>query len=582
MHQAVTPISRLFTTPHSDRAAVATGTGRQHDWTAFARDVGTLTTRIAKSTGCRWLVADADPYALAVGVLATLHADCQAVLPANLQPGHLADLAAAVDGVISSAAHLADLTNGMPTFGAAADSCVSALHPLDAEKAEIILHTSGTTGAPVAVHKPLHCLEAEIAVLTEIFTPTSGGTVLATVPPYHIYGLLFRVFWPLATERPFSSDLISYPEELISAVEKDSGCMLISSPAFLKRALPVLDLAHLKKILGPVFSSGGPLPPKIAAAYNAALSEPVVEVYGSTETGGIAYRSATDAAAPALWRPFPNVEVTIDPKQQVLAVRSPFLPGEDWFLSGDRASLQADGRFALNGRADRVVKLEEQRVSLPEVERYLAECPTVEAARVIQLPSEDTERQILAAVIEPSIAGWDVLAAEGRQKFKRRLLDALRLHLAAVVLPRKWRFVTQVPEDDRGKTSDGALATLFEENQGRRVEPIIVRRESDQDGVILHLHMPEDLFYFDGHFDEAPILAGVVHVDWAVEFAMDHFAIHGDFQRIEALKFFKILMAGAEVTLDLRYDRETGRLKFQYGNAETKYSSGRVIFEATP
>ena len=176
--------------------------------------------------------------------------------------------------------------------------------------------------------KPLRCLEAEIAALTQSFAPHSDNTVLATVPPYHIYGLLFRVLWPLATERPFSTDLISYPDELSAAVENESGCMLISSPAFLKRALPVLDLVHLKKYLGPVFSSGGPLPSPVAATYNAALSEPVVEVYGSTETGGIAYRSVTEAETPALWRPLPNVEVSVDPKQQVLAIRSPFLPGK--------------------------------------------------------------------------------------------------------------------------------------------------------------------------------------------------------------------------------------------------------------
>ena len=582
MGQDVTPVSHLFAIPRRDADIVAVGADGQIDWRTFAHDVAGLTARIAKSGGRRWLLADADGYALAVGVLATLQAECLPMLPANLEHGHLADLTATADGVISSTPPLPVAANCLLTFDTAISGDNSALHALDPEKAEIILHTSGTTGAPIVVHKPLRCLEAEIASVAKIFAPEPGRLTLATVPPYHIYGLIFRILWPLSTGRPFSAHMISYPEELIAAFEKNSGGMLISSPAFLRRALPALDLEHLKKFLGPVLSSGGPLPPTVAAAYNAVLTEPVSEVYGSTETGGIAFRSVTNAEAPELWRPLPTVEVKIDEEEDVLAIRSPMLPGRDWALSSDRVILHADGCFELKGRADRVVKIEERRVSLTEIEQRLDACPTVEAARVIALPGEDTKRQILAAVIEPSAAGWDVLANSGRRELRMRLLDVLKPYLVAIVLPRKWRFVTRIPEDDRGKTSNASLVALFDENQNRRVDPVIVKREVEQDGLVLHLHLPNDLFYFDGHFEEAPILAGVVQIDWAVKFAMEHFEILEKFRRIEALKFFKVLMAGDDVTLDLRYDPEIRRLKFQYQNSGTKHSSGRIVFDATP
>ncbi|NKB58329.1 MAG: AMP-binding protein [Alphaproteobacteria bacterium] len=575
MEPTAIEISRLLVVPRDSTLTVATGVGESHDWGGFARDVGGLAARLKQSGGRCWLIADRDAYALAVGVFAALHAGCRAVLPANLQQGHIADLAATVDGVISSAdRHATNPFDKLPSGD------VPGLSVLDAGRAEIVLHTSGTTGAPVAVRKPLWCLEAEIAALTERFMPRAGNTVVATVPPYHIYGLLFRVLWPLATERPFASNLISYPEELHAAAEKDNGCMLVSSPAFLRRALPVLDLNRLKESLGPVFSSGGPLPPSVAAAYNAMLTESVVEVYGSTETGGIACRSVMDAETLEPWRPLPGVEIAVDAQQSVLMVRSQFLPDKDWLVTSDRASLTPDGCFILNGRADRVVKLEEQRVSLSEIERRLADCPTVETARVVQLPDEMTKRQSLAAVIEPSDLGWDTLKQEGRRTLREQLLDALRPYLAAIVLPRKWRFVTGLPEDERGKTSDAALAALFDENLGRRIDPVIVKRKAEADSLTLDLHLPEDLFYFAGHFPEAPILAGVVQIDWAIAFAMTHFAIPEGFRRIEALKFFKILQAGDDVTLALRYDRKKANLTFLYSASETKFSSGRVAFEA--
>ena len=474
MRQAVTPISRLFSVPRRDRDLVAVGAGRQHDWRNFTHDVANLAARIEKSGGRRWIVADSDAYALAVGLLAALQAGCQAMLPANLQHGHLADVALTADGAISSSDFLPDMENRIRTFDPAASGDISALRPLDPQNAEIILHTSGTTGTPIAVPKPLHCFESEIAAQTEAFPPRPGRMVLATVPPYHIYGLLFRILWPLSTERPFSTELISHPEELVSAAEKNGGAMFVASPAFLRRALPVLPLVHLKNFLGPIVSSGGPLPPTVAAAYNAVLSEPIREIYGSTETGGIACRSVMDAAAPALWQPLPGVEVAVDSDEQVLAIRSPMLPEKGWFHTDDHVQLHSDGRFELKGRSDRVVNVEEVRVSLPEVERRLADCATVEAARVISLPGGNTERQILAAVIEPSNAGWDVLSNGRTQEMRSLLLDALKPYFVSIVLPRKWRFVTRIPEDDRGKTSNAALAALFEEDPGQSVEPAVV------------------------------------------------------------------------------------------------------------
>jgi acyl-CoA synthetase (AMP-forming)/AMP-acid ligase II/3-hydroxymyristoyl/3-hydroxydecanoyl-(acyl carrier protein) dehydratase len=575
--QDVTPISRLFTRPKDKELIVAVGDQETCDWQKFSRDVSVLATRLAVQSRCHWLVADTNAYALAVGVFAALHAGGHAVLPANLQRGHLTDLAAKVDGVVTSSVDLAGAVNifDTPPAGALID-----LEPLDPENAKIILHTSGTTGDPVAEAKPLRCFDAEIRDLTQTFAPFRNETVHATVPPYHIYGLLFRVLWPLATARAFSMRLISYPEQLSSAAQESEGCMLVSSPAFLKRVLPVLDLNHLKTRLGAVFSSGGPLSSDVAAQYNATLTKPVVEVYGSTETGGIAYRSTTNADAPEPWHPLPSVTVAIDSDDGILSVRSPFLPQGDWHQTSDRASLQPDGRFVLAGRADRIVKLEEQRVSLTEIERRLDACNLVETARVVQLPVDAGKRQILGAVVEPTTDGWDKLATKGRRALRGILMDELKSHLTAIALPRQWRFVTRLPEDGRGKTSDAALLMLFEKDQGQRIEPVVLAQETGRDSLSLRLSLPNELFYFEGHFDEAPILPGVVQVDWAMEFAAVHFAIPEGRRRIEALKFFKILQAGAEVTLDLQYSPEKARLTFQYSTFETKFSSGRVIIEA--
>lgn len=582
MLSTVIPLSRLLVSAGNGDNIIATGADGVRTRNDFTRDVTALAGRLRTTGGKRWLIADGDGYAIAVGLFAVLHAGGQAILPANLQAGHLSDVAKAADGVLTNGMVVASTGHSLSLFDPAEPDDVPPLGPIDADTAEIVLHTSGTTGAPTSICKPLRCFEAELTSQSRVFDPVPGMTVLATVPPYHIYGLLFRILWPLATNRPFSTDTVSYPEELISAAETHQGCMFVSSPAFLKRALPVLDLDRLRLCLGPVFSSGGLLPPPVAAAYNAVLSQPVVEVYGSTETGGIAYRSVLDETNPPPWRPLPDVEVTIDPETEILSVRSPFMPDTAWFRAGDRARIDADGHFMLRGRADRIVKVEEERVSLPELEHRLSEHPVVAAARVVLLAGDDEKRQIIGAVVEPSDHGWALLSTDGRQAVRSSLLDTLRPHLAAVVLPRKWRFVTRIPEDDRGKTSDASLAVLFAAGQGQTILPEFTARQTDTGEARLQIHLPDDLFYFEGHFDDTPILAGVVQLDWAIEFARQHLAIPGVFQRIEALKFFNVLMAGDDVTLTLRYDREATRLTFDYVNGETRHSSGRVIFGPEP
>ncbi len=101
-------------------------------------------------------------------------------------------------------------------------------------------------------------------------------------------------------------------------------------------------------------------------------------------------------------------------------VASPFLPAPGWHRTGDGAQLLPDGRFELRGRLDRIVKIEERRISLDELEQRLGELAEVAAARVLPLPSG---RQGLGAVVVPSQAGWQRLRADGKDALRTALLE---------------------------------------------------------------------------------------------------------------------------------------------------------------
>jgi 3-hydroxymyristoyl/3-hydroxydecanoyl-(acyl carrier protein) dehydratase len=104
----------------------------------------------------------------------------------------------------------------------------------------------------------------------------------------------------------------------------------------------------------------------------------------------------------------------------------------------------------------------------------------------------------------------------------------------------------------------------------------IERSATDPDAVRLRLHVPEDLAYFEGHFPGLPLLPGVVQLHWAVRLAAEHLGQTCRGSRIDQLKFLAIVRPGDDLTLELRLDRRTDALHFEYAGPTRVCSSGRI------
>ena len=205
-----------------------------------------------------------------------------------------------------------------------------------------------------------------------------------------------------------------------------------------------------------LFSSGGPLPAATAGAYRRELGDSPVEVFGSTETGGVAWRQRQGGPDEDVWTPLPGVCVHRD-TDSALLLDSPFLPHQNWRMD-DAISLLMDGRFRLEGRLDRIVKLEGKRLALPEMERRLEAHPWVACAVAVPLLGANR----LGAVLVPTLAGQSALNTYGQRVTKQALRDHLKEAFEAVLLPRRFRFVTELPISDRGKVTHHELKSLFE------------------------------------------------------------------------------------------------------------------------
>jgi acyl-coenzyme A synthetase/AMP-(fatty) acid ligase/3-hydroxymyristoyl/3-hydroxydecanoyl-(acyl carrier protein) dehydratase len=444
----------------------------------------------------------------------------------------------------------------------------------DEDTGALVLFTSGTTGNPEPVAKSFAQLETELNALETQWGSQLGDAVItSSVSHHHIYGLLFRLLWPLCSGRQWLVRERDYWEELADDARQYPRVAIVSSPAHLSRIPPLDWLAQSAPVA--LFSSGAPLATAASLTAKAQLGRAVTEVYGSTETGGIAWREQDKGSE---WSCLPGVEIALDTTDSLLQVRSGHLPDRDWYTSADRASLEADGRFNLCGRADRIAKVGGKRISLSAIERTLEEQPGVAQVRVVMLPERGDR---LGAVIVLDNAGNKRLVDQGKNGINQLLKQALENTVDRVAIPRYWRYLGELPRNRQGKTTQAELAQLFS-NDDLPSLPELVGRQQEGDALLLNLFIPANLYYFDGHFPGRPVLPGVVQTHWAVHFGREHWGGLGVFSALEAVKFQQVVTANQTLLLRLEYQRDKGKLYFSYTSGSAAepvaHASGRVVF----
>ncbi len=566
------PVTQLLTLGRPEHSVVAWYQGSKKYWTDFIHDVNRLTAQLKERNEVRWGLFLEESYEFAVALLALLHSDKVPVLPGNNHEGTTKRLTAEVDALLGefkdaeSSFEYRELIDS--TTAGRADFSV-----LD-EKQEIRIFTSGSTGQPKAEIKQLHQLTAEMATLQGHWGDLlDNTTVAATVNHQHIYGLLFKVLWPLCAGRPFISRSYQDPQSLLENAAQFGRVVWIASPAHLKRLHPALPWRDARNHLADIFSSGGALPEQSAGNVEEWYGKSPLEIYGSTESGGIAWRRQKRGANPMPWKPLAGVFLSQGALGQ-LQVRSPHLMPGVLLDTADVVTFVTNQRFQLQGRLDRIVKIEEKRVSLPELESAMRSSALVADARA--LPLTLSGRQSLGVAVELSDSGKACYDEIGKFSLVRQLKALLTKSFEAVVLPRRWRFVSALPINEQGKIQQAAIAALFEPPP--KILPSVVTEQLNDNQSELVLDIEKDLAYFPGHFPAAAILPGVVQVSWAEHFGRRYFAL-GTFSSMEGLKFQRVLRPGQQVSLYLQYDETRQVLRFQFKSVQGMHSQGRLTFD---
>ena len=440
---------------------------------------------------------------------------------------------------------------------------------LDLDQCQLSLCTSGSSGEPKRIDKHLRQLANEVCALEQLWSDDLGNACLiGSVATQHIYGLLFRVLWPLCAGRSFLRTQLPFPEDIQRASREHREFAWVTSPALLKRMGDNLDWTALSAVKK-VFSSGGPLPCDAAEHLQRRLGQRPAEILGSSETGGIAWRQNDP-----LWQPFAGVQLSQD-DHGALRIASPYLPAGHVEQGSDAVEFADDGRFRLLGRVDRIVKLEEKRISLPMLERALIDHAWVSEAR---LGVVQGNRASLGALVVLSGDGVEALRNQGRRALTQALREHLAGHCEALALPRRWRLLAQLPLNAQGKLPQADVDRLLSSDRTRLPELLDQHRNGNDH--LLRLHVPCDLAHFSGHFPKAPVLPGVVQVQWALHMARQILPFPTRFAGMEVLKFQQLIRPGDTLQLTLRFDAERGKLYFAFNNAGAPCSSGRILLEA--
>jgi acyl-coenzyme A synthetase/AMP-(fatty) acid ligase/3-hydroxymyristoyl/3-hydroxydecanoyl-(acyl carrier protein) dehydratase len=544
-----------------------------------------------------------DRYRFAVGLCATLVAGKISLLPSAHTPEAVRQLASFAPDTfcLDDSAHC---TIELPRFlfpsesgetDAEASSCAHtrtenhadiAMPQINAAQVMAYLFTSGSTGVPVPHGKKwgdlVKCLRTSAARLGLAGMGTC--TLVGTVPPQHMYGFENTVLLALIGGFAFSNGQPFYPGDIaaeLAAVPQPR--VLVTSPVHLRalmmsgQALPPVSL---------MVSATAPLAQDLARTAEARLDAPLLEIYGSTESGQIATRRTAQSTA---WQLYP--EIRLETRRHAHAVNAMGAAGEEtdqvddatvWVSGGhveqpvsmgDALELLDASHFLLHGRKSDLINIAGKRTSLGYLNHQLNEIPGV-VDGVFFMPDEPAANRgsirraehvtrLLAFVVAPELAPAD-------------LQRALRERIDAAFMPRPLFFVASLPRNATGKLPRDVLtalvaqhmraasATTARSNESAAAsstsEPLATRATKQAANALTFTVAP-DHAALAGHFPGQPIVPGVVLLDHAISAIGTALNRSLDACRLSSAKFPSPAEPGTP--LDLVFEtRASGAIRF--------------------
>lgn len=353
-------------------------------------------------------------------------------------------------------------TSGLPQIAfeagpSPAGSDAFTVPEIEDEQIAAYVFTSGSTGQPVPHAKhwgPLvRNVQAEGQRVRLHLTSRGSANgpafvVTGTVPAQHMYGFESTVLLPLHNQAAIDAGHPFYPADIAAALQyTPAPRVLVSTPFHLRTLIesrmvtPVIDL---------LMSATAPLSPQLASQAEAALGAPLLEIYGSTETGQVATRRTT---ASDTWQTYDGIVIT---EQSDANGETTFIASgghvEGQVPLSDVLALRSPTHFALLGRHADMVNIAGKRASLAYLNHQLNSIPGVTDGTLYWPHEQDQDAQARIQRPMAFVVAADLTEAE--------LTHALRERIDPAFMPRPIFFLPRLPRNHTGKLPQQALAEL--------------------------------------------------------------------------------------------------------------------------
>ncbi len=340
----------------------------------------------------------------------------------------------------------------------------SAITPLP--DAAFIRYTSGTTGRSKGVVLTHRSILARVECASKALQLDCNDAVLWILPMAFHFLVSILVYIRVGAKIIVCKDLLA--ATLIKEANEHQATMLYAAPMHFR--LLAADVSNVQvPSLKTAISTSSTVPPHIAEMFRQRFNVPVAQAYGIIEAGLPLLDSLSGETNPqSVGFPTNGFSLALldENNAQVsegqvgrLAIRGPGLFDaylkpwqtaeqvmyDGWFLTGDLAYRQADGRIIICGREKTMINVSGNKAFPEEIESVLIAHPDIAACHVFGEAHPLLGEVVCADVVPRHQAEWDV---EG-------ILQFCRGQLSTYKVPQRVRVVAQITYTASGKVKRG-------------------------------------------------------------------------------------------------------------------------------
>ena len=348
------------------------------------------------------------------------------------------------------------------------------LATVDSQDTAVIIYTSGTTGRPKGAEITHGNLISNLEALHEAWGWQPDDVILHVLPIFHVHGLFVALHGALhagATTllmREFDA------RRTLQMLASGECSVFMAVPTIHQRLLDVPDAGRFDLSRVRLITSGSDrLPDEVFTGFQQTFHYTLLERYGMTETGmNCSNPLRGERRLGSVGLPLSGVEIRVVnpendqtlPEGEIGEVQlrgtnvfkgywkqpqktSESFTSDGWFRTGDLGFREPDGYLTLCGRSKDLIISGGLNIYPPEVERVLAEHPSVASCAVIGCPDREWGERVTAVVVLNP--GASVSEAE--------LITFCRKHLAPYKSPKSVVYKDELPRNAMGKVQKAEL-----------------------------------------------------------------------------------------------------------------------------